>query len=83
MDDKERGGGLSTWTVSATAVVLLYLLFPHVFILPIILAFGKTEPPAEMHHAISVFFAPIRILHDHVPAYAWLLAKESELTGID
>jgi hypothetical protein len=82
MDEKERGGGLSNWVVTTTAVVLLYFLFPHVFLLPIVLASGKAEPPAAMHHAMSVFFTPIRILSHRVPAYAWLLEKESELTGI-
>ena len=65
-----------------TAVVLLYLLFPHAFVLPFKAAEALKIPPKQLEPVMYGFFLPIRLLGDKFPAYRALLDKESDLTGI-
>lgn len=67
----------------AGGLLLVYLLFPFVFLAPVIWIFGpyQTAPPHVQTFVRTAFF-PIAYLSERVPAYRLLLSKESELTGL-
>ena len=81
MEQTERGS--SNVAVSTVAIVLsIYFLFPHALLVPFLLATRKSDPPAMLRAPVEFAFAPIRYLVQRVPPYAWLIRKESDLTGI-
>ena len=63
--------------------LFVYLLFPFLFLAPIVLIFGEYDKaPPHVQTAVRTAFVPIRYLSERFPAYRLLISKESELTGI-
>lgn len=80
--EREHSGSRVAVTISAV-VLLVYVLCPGVFLLPLALIYGRTgTPPPAIRKSVYAFLVPVNMLYTRIPVYRALRDKEAQVLGL-
>ena len=79
MPDDERGKAIRPAGTVLCVFLLVYFIFPPLFLFPPVAFYGKSWSPPR---AFVYFFAPVNYLYQNVPLYHDLLDAEEKWLGL-